>query len=484
VEPATTSLRECMSGFGADASRGIRIVMQCAHETSVKALCKRPTGPLHTIALGDSVMWGQGLGPNKFAREVKYELSLASSPRRVPDPYIFAHSGATLGGHDWDQYPFKPPQEIPLPYPTIPKQLEMAKSWLGEMSIGHDQVALVLLNGGINDVGALEILSIDPTIGPDWVRERTRQKLAFMYNSVEGVGLLPKVLETFPKAKVVIPNYYQIISTDTDITALELLLVAFFPGSPLPLVGPILRNKLDKQSEAFNLEWTESMRRIIEEVRTTRPDLFESDPERICLVDVQFSGINAYGAEDSYLWELVSMNVIDTNDQVREARIRDCADAENHPWGSDKPFYCRYAPAFHPNVTGANRYKDVIMSCIRSTGWIEEWRGGPWTWVLEEMTASMEPPLGKGEDRLNQWTGKISARELQPPHYPVRGTVVIYRNNLEVKRVPTDTEFSWTFARRIIIDKEPYLQDDRVVVQAPYARPFVLLGGGTNPFPE
>ena len=61
---------------------------------------------------------------------------------------------------------------------------------------------------------------------------------------------------------------------------------------------------------------------------------------------------------------------------------------------------------------------------------------------------------------------------------------MIYRNDLEVKRVPTDTEFSWTFAQRIIIDKEPYIRDDRVVVQAPYARPIVLLPGGTDPFPE
>ncbi len=45
---------------------------------------------------------------------------------------------------------------------------------------------------------------------------------------------------------------------------------------------------------------------------------------------------------------------------------------------------------------------------------------------------------------------------------------MISRNNLEVKRVPTDTEFSWTFARRTIVDnKEPYLHDDRVVVHAP-----------------
>jgi hypothetical protein len=97
------------------------------------------------------------------------------------------------------------------------------------------------------------------------------------------------------------------------------------------------------------------------------------------------------------------------------------------------------------------------------------------------MTASTDPPLpATQEERLTQWTGKISARELQPPHYPVRGTVVIYRNNLEVKRVPTDTEFTWQFARDIIINKEWYIQDDRVVVQAPYARPFFLLSGETN----
>jgi hypothetical protein len=229
------------------------------------------------------------------------------------------------------------------------------------------------------------------------------------------------------------------------------------------VVTPILRNKLDKQSEAFNLEWTSQMGSILEEVRTTRPEL---DPDRICLVDVQYSGTNAYGAPESYLWHVIAMNVIDTNDQVHDARVRDCDDAENQPWKEHKPFYCRYAPAFHPNVAGANRYQDVIMNYIRSKGWLEEWRGGPWIPTYKGMTASMEPPRDTPEERLTQWTGKILARETQPPYYPVRGTVVISRGGVERKRVSTDTEFSWTFARTITVDKELCIQDDRVTVHA------------------
>jgi hypothetical protein len=40
---------------------------------------------------------------------------------------------------------------------------------------------------------------------------------------------------------------------------------------------------------------------------------------------------------------------------------------------------------------------------------------------------------------------------------------------------------SESLRRRIIIDKKPYIRDDRVEVRAPYARPFVLLSGETNP---
>jgi len=429
-------------------------------------------------------MWGQGLARGyKFADEVRRQVDLDLGPRSASEPYIFAHSGATVAEHDKDSNfdvanvppelaDLEPPQELPLSYPSIPKQLEMAKSWLTARGIGHDQVDLVLLNGGINDVGGLKIF--DPSVNPDWVRERTRQKVEPM------MEFLPEVLTTFSKAKVTIPNYFQIVSTDTGIWELSALLSAFFL-SPLPAVElPIIRNQLDKQSDAFNLEWTERMSSIIEELRTTRPEL----AERICLVDVQFSGTNAYSAPDTYLWKIVQMDGwFYTRDQLEDDRIRDCEDAENHDWRPpDTPPYCKVAAAFHPNVAGANRYRDAMMSCIRSRGWIEEWRGGPWTWTYEEITASMEPPLGEGTDRQDQWTGKISAKELQPPHYPVRGMVVIYRNNLEVKRVPTDTEFSWTFAQRIIIDKEPYIRDDRVVVQAPYASPFVLQAGGTRPF--
>jgi hypothetical protein len=145
------------------------------------------------------------------------------------------------------------------------------------------------------------------------------------------------------------------------------------------------------------------------------------------------------------------------------------------------PWYGDDAAAFHPNAAGANRYRDAIMSCIRSRGWIEEWRGGPWIPTYEEMTASMAPPCDTPEDRLVRWTGKILAKELQPPQFPVRGTVVITRDGVERTRVPTDTKFSWTFARRIIVGADPYIQDDRVTVYAPYANPFVLLPGDTHP---
>jgi lysophospholipase L1-like esterase len=485
VEPSN-SLRECLRGFGADPNRGIRNVIQSAHETSVRALCKRPKGPFHIVALGDSVMWGQGLNSDKFARKVQQELGWALvGPRMVQGPYIFAHSGATVAEHGKDSEEFtnpppdlanlKPPQELPLSYPSIPRQLEMAKSWLSEKGIGHDQVDLVLLNGGINDVGALQIL--DPSVDSAWVRERTRQKLEFMYNPVDGVGLLPKVLETFPKAKVVISNYFQIISTDTDLNVLYGLILFFFPWAiPVIPVTAILRNKLDKQSEAFNGQWMEDMNSIIEGVRSIEPD----KAERICLVDVQFSDRNAYGAPESYLWLLLA------NDQMKDARIKDCEDAKNHPWGEDVEFYCGTASAFHPNPAGTDRYRDAIMSGITSRGWIEEWRGGPWTPVREEMTASMNPPLGTPEERLTQWTGKISARELQSPHLPVHGTIDISRDGRVVKRVPTDAEFSWTFARITMIDREreiQWIQDDRVTVQEPYAKPFVLLNGVKTAYP-
>jgi hypothetical protein len=475
VEPPT-SLRECLAGFRTDPNRGIRVVMQSAHETSVRALCKRPKGPFHIVALGDSVMWGQGLNWDKFARRVQQELGGAlAGPRMVQEPYIFAHSGATLKPlettHEWKEA-LRPPQELPLSYPSIPRQLEMAESWLSEMQIGHDQVGLVLLNGGLNDVGVFNVLSPSPSVTSDSLRRLTQEKMNNMRD------FLPVVLERFPKAKVVIPNYFQIISTDTDLNALNVLLLFFFAAA-IPVTA-ILRNKLDKQTEAFNGTWMEEMNSIIEEIHSTTPD----KAERICLVDVQFSDRNAYGAPDSYLWDIAQVGFdFVTRDQVEDARIRECADAENHPWGEDVEWYCDEAAAFHPNVAGANRYRDAIMSGITSKGWIEEWRGGPWTWVLEEMTASMDPPLGTPEERLTQWTGKISARELQSPHLPVHGTIDISRDGRVVKRVPTDAEFSWTFARTIIINRERWIQDDRVTVQAPYAKPFVLLSGVKSAYP-
>jgi lysophospholipase L1-like esterase len=470
----TSSLRACMSAFKADASRGIRIVMQSAGETSVRALCRRATGPFHIVALGDSVMWGQGLSWNKFARQVASTIESALFYRDVQEPHIFAHSGATLRQYVWDKENLNPPPpgELPLGYPSIPRQLELAVN-----SLDPKEVELVLLNGGINDVGAFHILDPDPTVGPDWVRSETRRVMERMKT------FLPTVLEKFTKAKVVIPNYFQIISTDTDLTKLALLMFVAF-GLAGPLVTAVLRNKLDKQSEAFNQEWTSQMNSIIEDLHTTRPEL---EPERICLLDVQFGGTNAYGAPDSNLWEISQIGGhIVTQDQVEDERIGDCEDAKNHLWGPDLPKwpypYCGEAAAFHPNLSGASQYGYSIMNCIRNRGWLEEWRGGPWIPTYKEMTASMDPPRDTPQERLGLWTGKIIARELQPPHYPVRGRVEIINPDGTRRWVQTDAEFSvGSWARGVIIDKEPYIQDDRVNVYAPYTRTFGLLTGGTHP---
>jgi hypothetical protein len=187
-------------------------------------------------AVGDSIMWGQGLRLNqKFCHRVATTLARRVD-REFKVPFITARSGATLnagvsdedrrarraGFINWYPHLFSNEAErqkfldgnesaaanlfaeLPAPYPTVLQQIEQTPDTLGA---GID---LLLLNGGANDVDFARVLHPDGHSLP--VIDETIKR--YLYESMMNVVAVAR--RKFPNAVIIIPGYYSAFSRDSD----------------------------------------------------------------------------------------------------------------------------------------------------------------------------------------------------------------------------------------------------------------------------
>ena len=392
---------------------------------------------INMIALGDSVMWGQGLDDmQKFQAKIASWIQSNNAERRQVRRWNFAHSGATIGslkgmggshttgqmtaavfsraasvngGRGLDDFAeFEPRRlgdttqraprssaagansgrpletsvgdtlggEIPRTNPTLWRQLDLA---LETMRTGRDprssrslqlspanpeEMDLVLLNGGANDVDFLGTICNLKRNGPQ------------TYQDVRAVveprmkEFLPKVLATFPNATFVLPTYYQGISAQSTPAALTPLvaLVLAIVGGPQAVVDVVLEiPNLIARNDAMQRAITDSYRAAVAGVPAAS--------HRIHIVTPDFGPQNGYGAPQSFLYH------IEDTDRA-ENRRRDECHALFAQWAgdigdrivsgqssvrADTPLkaLCDDASAFHPNVAGANHYflkiRDALM---------------------------------------------------------------------------------------------------------------------------
>jgi hypothetical protein len=204
--------------------------------------------PFPIVVFGDSIMWGQGLRPgppaepdapsDKMAELVG--VALATNPSVVqagatlaPQVFRFAQSGAQIPGSQGSvaaitQFPAGevPAGAVPNQASSILDQSILDQSFIsdqvagapaallaGTPPIAASAVNLVLLNGGINDVGLASIL--DPLVSSSEIATTTNAKcLGPMSALLEAVG------QNFPNAIVVVTGYYDIVSSSSDVTGL------------------------------------------------------------------------------------------------------------------------------------------------------------------------------------------------------------------------------------------------------------------------
>ena len=270
--------------------------------------------------IGDSIAWGNGLN-----REDKYYYLVAKElQKNLGEPVeviVYAHSGAPISGEDENSI-INQAKKIPT------------------------DVDLILVSGGINDVGIDHIL--DSSIEASSVTSLSAPIEERMEN------LLRELINKNQHVKIVVTGYYNIISGDSKLEKYDNILGQYWTSdqsNSVFLTSPVIFfmlekpdiNRLIANSIAFNSACTTALRSAVK-----KADGMEG---RILFVSPEFQDSNSYKASDTYLWGLTSLlpprsNAIDHDSEATA----------------------------HPNRNGASQYAKAINNIIGAKGldWLQK----------------------------------------------------------------------------------------------------------------
>ncbi|MEO8089652.1 MAG: SGNH/GDSL hydrolase family protein [Gemmatimonadales bacterium] len=357
--------------------------------------------PFNMLAFGDSIMWGQGLTEEqKFATLVKNWVN-TNLPGRGVTFQNFAHSGAVIMPDLALDAAGVYASEVPADYPSIHAQLYRALATLVTRGIPPSEIDLVLLNGGINDIGVTSILS--PWASSGSISELTRDSITSGMNY-----LLPIAAGAFPNAKFVVPGYFPIITDDSSTGEITALLGILF--GPLGLaITPGVKGQLIANCSAFYAESDVGLRNAVtaQNGRT---------PNRCVYADPGFSAYNGYGASQRCLFN------VGESDPMVSLRKAYCETA-----GQGANPKCLSASMGHPNVNGAIKYANAMSGKLGV--FLAEWQG------LRRLFACVDPkPVMGSAATYTVWVEDYETR------LPVAATVTV-----GTQTVSSNTSFSHTF---------------------------------------
>ena len=284
--------------------------------------------PFEMAVLGDSVTWGSGLPEeDKFWALVRVRLE--EKLGRPVHSQVLAHSLAVVAPD-----PVKdevPPAwgEIRFQHPSITYQALFDSR---PDAPGREAIDIVLVDGGINDVGPFNLLL--PWHSPDWVRDQAAEHCGRKMKNL----LLP-LLDRYPKARVVVTGYYPIVSDQSS-----------FDGVLAPLLP--FRGRVIELSAAWRQASDEWLTWAVQEA-----NLHASRPKpRVLYATAVFGPGNCYGAPDTYLWTL--REAITDGRPLGTRRRSECRRL--------KPLdlICPIDMAFHPNRKGARAYADAVLQVV------------------------------------------------------------------------------------------------------------------------
>lgn len=323
------------------------------------------------VAVGDSVVWGQGLAHDrKFVSQVYRRLT----GERLPERNVKARSGAQIGWKYEAGDPEDRPEalaetigpvgtrtgrhECPTAGHTIPEQVERLpydfgteETWEGESlrrpsSRAYEDetdVDMVILDGGLNDFGADSVAN--PFADQESIHENVEN---YCYRDLR--HLLERTRRKFPNAVVVVTGYFPIVSFASDLKQDEILaalsIVPFVPNLVDWGRRHLIRNFL------FLNRWA---------LFYKRKAVAEADREfggpGILFATPGFDADNAMNAPDARLWPALS----EGDERVADQRKAVCDAREQAAPDAGSKSKCNVAATGHPNRDGADDYADAIV---------------------------------------------------------------------------------------------------------------------------
>lgn len=326
------------------------------------------------LVVGDSLVWGQGLEEkDKFYTLTRNWLATEAfgAPFDV-DLKVKAHSGATLtlhkneedalsraGKRETDKYD----PEINVGFPSILRQLQVARDEYTAAGIALSDVRLIMLSGGITDISVASILN---PFGDNRQLESDIERYCLKDMSI----VLSRASELFPNAITAVIGYYPMISPKTSAHELfNFTLEAY--GFPRPL-KPIANNALTRQffkvikkrSLKRSRIWIEgserNLRGAIERLNK------ETGSTRAVYVKAPINESNTFGTGNGLLFEMVKKGRI--NDHFYDERKERCGPVLNdlkNTTGLRYPIrFCDMAAVGHPASEGSRAFMESIKAAL------------------------------------------------------------------------------------------------------------------------
>ena len=308
----------------------------------------------YLAALGDSIVWGNGLRDRQKFRNIVADTIEHETGRKVV-PQVLAVSGAEIVG----EQPFTICDvgcsgEAPTGVTPILVQAERVQQ--------PELMDLILLDGCANDVGLAAILS--PLTDPVELADATRG-----FCGEQMVNLLRKVRSAAPQAPIVVSGYYPFVSSNSlEGGAEELGVIQGVARDDLNGVDDPL-SALVVNSTVFDAESRAALEQAVATVNAEG-----GSTDMVAFADPGFSEQNAVFASQSWVWNLKqNADLADSlgldlrlfpEDPLLDFRVERCTQTGVVP----DLVSCIYASLAHPNPTGAQAYADAITDRLRDLG--------------------------------------------------------------------------------------------------------------------
>jgi hypothetical protein len=375
---------------------------------SLPVLGAASNGPLpgprtrpNMLSVGDSLMWGQGLRPDHRFRELVrerlamevipvVELSMARSganldpanpqndstnrldDKAIADTLLQSSTPAPLYA------PSGFAREVPHDSLTTAKQLEVARDLLrlGPDS-SPDDIRWIILDGGINDINAMNIVSPAGALADGevlegwsaWLLDRARTEV-----EPEMVTTLARALQHFPNAVIVVNGYFPIFSLASMYNLTQVLSFGvLYSGLAAAIANPASMIEIAEASRVWQVVSNEHLRRAIRQVVRQFPG------RTVVFARSNIEGAHCLFGPDTWLWGYSNPPAVipkDLNewmqwfaganpeDEVIADRFARCAALSSGFEG----YKCRLASIGHPNLAGAIDYATAIIEALEDGG--------------------------------------------------------------------------------------------------------------------